>query len=152
MAGERSSRARVYDSGRTCVMGKKKPNTKTGRAKARGGDLTQVGRELSEEIRERVEAATVTMVREGGQGVLIKGYYILTAAHCVRWSGTGTMATEENAFTEVVQTSDNSEIVLNVFAVDLVADIAVLGPCTWQQSADDAKAFETFAGPTEGIP
>jgi hypothetical protein len=47
---------------------------------------------LNEEHRRRVEQATVHLVDRGGRGVLVPGAVILSATHCIAWSGSGEMA------------------------------------------------------------
>jgi hypothetical protein len=87
----------------------------------------------------------------GGQGVLLPGGYILTAAHCIDWSGTGAM-TLGDYFLEPVETADGREFQARVVAAESVTDIAVLGPVDNQELPDDSQAFEEFAETVEGIP
>ena len=42
-------------------------------------------KELSQDVAERVQRATVKLPGKGGQGVIV-GDYIITAAHCIDWS------------------------------------------------------------------
>jgi hypothetical protein len=49
------------------------------------------GKQMSEESRTRVERATVRLVERGGRGVLVPGEFIITATHCIVWSGAGGM-------------------------------------------------------------
>ena len=46
---------------------------------------------LNPKFKERVAAATVRICGTKSQGVLVPGGYILTAAHCINWEGTGSM-------------------------------------------------------------
>jgi len=46
---------------------------------------------MDDEARVRVERATVRLPGNGGRGALVPGRFVLTAAHCVRWTERGTM-------------------------------------------------------------
>jgi len=56
---------------------------------------------MDEVTRERIEAATVRLPDKGGQGVLIPGNLILTAAHCIEWDGAPTPAHRDEARRDV---------------------------------------------------
>jgi hypothetical protein len=45
-----------------------------------------------DQARARTRAATVQLPTKGGQGVLVPGGFVLTAAHCIDWSLDGGMA------------------------------------------------------------
>jgi hypothetical protein len=53
----------------------------------------------------RVEKATVRIDSRGGLGVLVPGAFILTATHCIQWSGTGGMALGD-VYPESITTAD----------------------------------------------
>ena len=98
----------------------------------------------------RVEAATIRLTKMGGQGVLVPGGFILTAAHCIDWAGTGGMALGDH-FVEKVRTRDGRKFLAEVYAVEPVADIAALGAPDGQVLYDDCEAFETFAEDTPAV-
>ncbi|HYK90287.1 MAG TPA: serine protease [Acidobacteriota bacterium] len=82
-----------------------------------------------------IEKATVKLTKKRGQGVLVKGNCILTAAHCITYSGNGEMALGDY-FTEDIQTQRGA-FKASPLAVEPVSDIAVLG-------AVDGQATEEF--------
>jgi hypothetical protein len=96
-----------------------------------------------------VVAATVRLPRTGGQGVLVPGGYILTAAHCVEWH-TGGMMTLDDSY-EPVETRTHGCFRMCVEAVEPVADIAVLGVADGQRLDKDADAFEEFQAATRPL-
>jgi hypothetical protein len=95
---------------------------------------------MRDEIRRLVERATVTFKSTGGRGVLVPGEIILTAAHCIAWSGEGGMALGDHHL-ELIDTAAGP---LNVspLAVEPVSDIAAMGPPDGQEFPDDSEAFE----------
>jgi S1-C subfamily serine protease len=82
---------------------------------------------MDQQQMDRVARAGVRLTATGGRGVLVPGQFILTAAHCLCWKGTGEMALGEHFF-ERIQTSDGTELVGSPYVVEPVSDIAVLGP------------------------
>jgi S1-C subfamily serine protease len=103
-----------------------------------------------EKLKQRVKAATVRLTKQGGQGVLVPGGYILTAAHCIEWSGTGGMALGDH-FLEPVETRDGRTFRALVCAAEPVADIAVLCPPDNQERPEDSEAFDLFAAEVESV-
>jgi S1-C subfamily serine protease len=97
---------------------------------------------IAAEALDRVAAATVRLPGLGGQGVAVPGQMIVTAAHCVRWSGTGGMALGD-FFVEAIESGDR-KVVAQVYAAEPVADIAVLGALDDQSAPDEAEAFEAW--------
>lgn len=89
--------------------------------------------------------------RLGGQGVLVPGGFILTAAHCVEWYTTGGMTLGDHC-NETVVTTKGDRFHTSVWAVDPVADIAVLGGADEQTFSRDAEAFESFCDTTTSVP
>lgn len=108
---------------------------------------------MAERWRTYVEAATVRvrLANGGGQGVLVPGGFILTAAHCIDWHGTGRMALGEYYF-EQVETRDGASFRLAPYAVEPVADIAALGELDKQELPDDADAFEEWRESIKPVP
>jgi S1-C subfamily serine protease len=80
---------------------------------------------LSEETRKRVEKATVRLTKKSGQGVIVPDGLILTAAHCIEWCCEGGMVLGD-FFLEEIEFG-GQKIVAQVYAVEPVSDIAVLG-------------------------
>lgn len=101
-------------------------------------------------IRQRVVAATVRLPGKGGQGVLVPGGLILTAAHCVKWYATGGMALGDPCVEEVV-TKAGKTLLACVCAVEPVADIAVLEAPDDQVFFDDAETFDAFVEETAPV-
>jgi S1-C subfamily serine protease len=106
---------------------------------------------ISDEIKRRVEAATVRLTAQGGRGVLVPGGYILTATHCINWDGRGAMTLGEH-FPEPVETADGRAFRAWPCAVDTVSDLAALEPFDDQVLPDDFMAFVRFSGAVPGVP
>jgi hypothetical protein len=102
-------------------------------------------------IKERIAGATVRLSNSGGRGVLVPGGFILTAAHCVTWDHEGGMVLGD-WYVERVETATGVTMLAQVYAVEPVADIAVLGGPDGQELFDDAEAFETFTEATRPVP
>jgi S1-C subfamily serine protease len=106
-------------------------------------------------VREQVAAATVRLTKGGGQGVLVPGDYILTAAHCIPWPGRNHVLADDDCFESVhaqVAYRDGGNFQAELVAADPVADIAVLAQADSQQFEDDAVAFEKFANAVTSVP
>ena len=108
---------------------------------------------MNKEIREHIEKATVVVNvnDDPGQGVLIAGGFILTAAHCVPWSCEGDMMLYD-CFLQTIKTRDNKLLTVTPYAVEPVSDIAVLGKVDDQTYPREALAFEQFCEGTFPIP
>lgn len=72
-----------------------------------------------------IEAATVRIESQGGQGVLVPGGLILTATHCIDWSGTGRMVLGEH-YLETVTTKNGARFRVSPWFADPLTDIAAL--------------------------
>ena len=105
---------------------------------------------LTEEIRRLVENATVRLPATGGQGVLVEGGVILTAAHCIEWDGHGAMVLGDHFLTDVT-TRDGRAHQVAPLAVEPVTDIAVLGALDGQTFYDKCEAFEEWCEQTPGV-
>lgn len=99
--------------------------------------------ELNENIRRRVEAATVAIGQPDGQwcgqGVVVFGGYILTAAHCIPRSSEA-----ELWFDDVVTAEFRSRDCVSkaqVLAIEPVADIAILGPSGNPKAIEEYEAW-----------
>jgi hypothetical protein len=105
---------------------------------------------MSPKRRSVIENATV-VTSTRGQGVLIPGGFILTAAHCIKWNGDGGMAMGDY-FIEEVKTKSGALLRVAPLAVDPVSDIAVLGALDNQEFFKDVEAFENWREATEAVP
>ncbi len=101
-------------------------------------------------MRKRVLDATVRFETLGGQGVLIPGGFVITAAHCIKWNGEGSMAMGDT-FIEPIRTRSGRRLRVSPCFVDPVSDIAALGPLDDQECFDDVMAFEEWTEATEPI-
>src|SRR5260221_2969585 len=100
----------------------------------------------------RVADATVQLTRLGGQGVLVPGGFILTAAHCVDWTVKGnSMGILGDHFLESIETRSGAKFRVRPCAVEPVSDIAALGEPDNQELAEDCEAFETWRAKTKAI-
>jgi S1-C subfamily serine protease len=106
---------------------------------------------MDDTARARIEAATVKLPVRGGQGVLVPGGYILTAAHCVEWSTEGSMALGDT-YLQRIQTADGELLVATPCAVEPVSDIAALGVLDGQSAPQEADAFEEFCDKVSPVP
>ena len=98
-----------------------------------------------------VENATVAFTRQGGQGVLVTGNLILTAAHCVDFALTGGMVLGDH-YVEGIRTKTGVNLKVSPRAVEPLSDIAALGPLDDQECPNEADGFEWFCELTKPIP
>ena len=98
-----------------------------------------------------VEKATVALQGKGGQGVLVNGNLILTAAHCVTFSLKGYMTMGEH-YMEEIKTKDGALLQVCSWAVEPVSDIAVLGALDEQECSKEVEAFKEFCEQTKPVP
>jgi hypothetical protein len=98
-----------------------------------------------------ISKAIVRFNRPGGQGVLVEGNFILTAAHCIGWNADGAMDLGKD-LVEWVKPVDGSESML-VFplAVESMSDIAVFGIDKKLVFPSDALRFKEFCARTEAV-
>ncbi len=97
-----------------------------------------------------VAKATVTLLRKGGQGVLVSSNLILTAAHCINYECEGGMVLGDY-FIEKIKTGER-ELKVSPLAVEPVSDIAVLGSLDKQEFSKEADDFEKFCEDTKPVP
>ncbi len=97
-----------------------------------------------------VEKATVTLLGKGGQGVLVRGDLIITAAHCIDYRCEGAMVLGY-PFIETIKTGEK-ELMVAPLAVEPVSDVAVLGSLDNQECNKEAGDFEEFCEHTKPVP
>ena len=95
--------------------------------------------------------ATVRIEGTGGQGVLVPGGYVLTAAHCIEWSGTGGMTLGDH-YVERVGTKSGATFRLEPHAVEPVADIAALSQAEADENMTGARTFDEWQEATKAVP
>lgn len=102
--------------------------------------------------RTRIEKATfiVHSSKGQGQGVLVEGGFVFTAAHCVDFTLTGGMALGDHCLHHV-ETSDGSQLALSLLAVEPISDLAVLGPPDNQTFEDEYDEFERVYDQTPSL-
>jgi hypothetical protein len=105
---------------------------------------------LSAASKARILAATIQLPSVGGQGVLVPGGFVLTAAHCIEHYGSGGMALGDSCL-ETIKPRKGPPFRLAVHAVEPVSDVAILGAPDNQMFCDDAEAFEAFCSATEPV-
>jgi Trypsin-like peptidase domain len=87
---------------------------------------------------ERIASATVRL--RNGQGVLIEGQLILTAAHCLNLRRAGKLRSEDE-YTVRVITRQGHSFRAEPIMVEPIADIAILQPFDGSASLDQFKNF-----------
>jgi len=105
---------------------------------------------MKEKFRDIVEKATVTLPGKSGQGVLVSGNLILTAAHCIDFKCEGEMALGDY-FIEKIKTGEK-ELKVTPLAVEPVSDLAVLGSLDEPGFGKEAEDFEKFCEHTKPVP
>jgi len=105
---------------------------------------------LQDSIYTDVAKATVTLLRKGGQGVLVRNNLIITAAHCIDFRIEGEMVLGDY-FIEEIKTGER-ELKVTPLAVEPVSDIAVLGSLDDQVFNKEAEDFEKFCEHTKPVP
>lgn len=98
-----------------------------------------------------VKRATVKLTETGGQGVLVPGPFVLTAAHCVRYKTDGSMVAGGYCL-EKIKTENKREFFASIYAVEPCADIAILGEPAGDELPCDAEEFETYGTDTPAVP
>ncbi len=106
---------------------------------------------LTDEVKFRVAAATVLLPEKGGQGVLVSGGFILTAAHCVDWDFEDELGMMDH-HVERVDTRDGLSLKVGPCSVDPLTDIAALGALDGEEFYEESQAFEHFCDNTPCVP
>jgi S1-C subfamily serine protease len=111
---------------------------------------------LGATVAARIARAIVRVSRLGGQGVLVPGGFVVTAAHCIGWTAEGRMALGDfrDYYSEEIVAADGRTLTVQPLAVEPVSDLAVLGAVDGQASdkyADAEDAFEDFCRTTKPV-
>jgi hypothetical protein len=101
--------------------------------------------------RVEIEKAIVTLTKRGGQGVLVAGNLILTAAHCIDFSSEHGMMNVWDHYIEEIETTAGRFKVTPV-AVEPVNDIAVSGALDAQTFYDEVERFEELCERVKPVP
>jgi S1-C subfamily serine protease len=101
-------------------------------------------------VAERVARAVVRLPRLIGQGVLVPGGFIVTAARCIDWN------TEDSrmlggCLPEPIITADGRKIVAAPLAFEPIAGLAVLGAMDDPTFSREATAFKAFCEATPPV-
>jgi Trypsin-like peptidase domain len=107
---------------------------------------------LSEQMQHIIAQACVTVISHDGrgQGVLVAGGLVLTAAHCVAFTTDGTMVLGDY-FIHELQTT-HGPLKVQPVAVEPVADMAALGALDGQEFPEETEAFEAWCTHTPPVP
>lgn len=89
-----------------------------------------------------------------GQGVLVEGGFMLTAAHCIKWKGVGEIASplEVAASRQTIKTRCGLRFHLGPLMADPVSDMAALGITDDQDQWKDYGVFEAWKGSVQAVP
>ena len=105
---------------------------------------------MDKKKKDLIERATVRFPRLNGQGVVIRGGFILTAAHVIGWTSNGDMTLSPEYFYETVEVA-GVNIRATVRALEPCSDIAFLGEPDNQSERDEALAFDEAISAIEGV-
>jgi hypothetical protein len=97
---------------------------------------------ISKGLQDKIANATVKISKKEGRGVLVRNQLILTAAHCINFNCEGYMVLGDH-FIEEIETI-NGRLKVEVYAVEPVSDIAVLGQLDVQDFEDENDKFIDF--------
>lgn len=106
---------------------------------------------LSDITKRAISLATVRLTERQGQGVLVPGGFVITAAHCLRWDGEGGSALGDVHATDI-RTHSGKRLRLDVGAAEPRADIAVLVELDEQEFGDEFDMFEQWKATTVPVP
>src|ERR1043165_2135709 len=104
---------------------------------------------MNQSIRKIIERATVSLPKKQGQGVLVPGNLIVTAAHCIDFSVEGGMVLGDRFIEEF--RANRTLIKATPLAVEPVSDIAVIGPLDSQDAPRAIERVEAFCDCTTPV-
>ena len=106
---------------------------------------------MTKDERLKIENATVKLVgKKGGQGVLVPGNLIVTAAHCVAYSTEGEMVLGDY-FVEPIETASGAKLSVTPLVMEPCSDIAVLGALDDQACPEQCEAFYQWCERTTSV-
>jgi len=105
---------------------------------------------VTRDVETRITRAIVHLPRLGGQGVLVPGGLVVTAAHCIGRTAEGGMALGDYYIEEIV-VADGRRLMASPLAVEPVSDLAELGAVDSQELGEEADAFEDFCSNTKPV-
>jgi V8-like Glu-specific endopeptidase len=105
---------------------------------------------LKKLIQTNIEKATVRITKLGGQGVLVGGNMILTAAHCFDYSLTGGMVLGDY-YIEEIKIKRGKILKVAPLAIEPLTDIAALGSVDVQEFGEESINFEEFCEKTKPV-
>ncbi|MDZ7759930.1 MAG: serine protease [Desulfovermiculus sp.] len=91
---------------------------------------------------EHIKRATIKTSGKQGQGVYVGSNLFLTAAHCVNFETSGSMALGDYFIEEIEIQGETFRVA--PLAVEPISDVAVLGPLDEQEFPDDVDRLEEF--------
>lgn len=100
------------------------------------------------------EVANATVELGDGQGVLVEGGFFITAAHCVQVDVGGRMAfsgAQGPDLIEEIRTTSGKKMMGVTIAVELVSDIAAVGPLDADYDPENCVAFMRFCDKTKSV-
>lgn len=95
-----------------------------------------------------VELATVRLPSMGGQGVLVNGGIVLTAAHCVEYRGGGTLGSD--TLVSMVS-AGGKNMTGQLLAIEELSDLAVIGARDPMKYDCTNDPFDTFVDSAVGV-
>jgi len=105
---------------------------------------------LKDHTMKNISKATVCIVKKGGQGVLVGGNLIVTAAHCITFDVEGGMVLGDYFIEEIKTKGRNLRV--GPLAVEPVSDIAVLGALDEQAFGKEVDKYKAFCQKTSPVP
>lgn len=99
----------------------------------------------------RVLNATVRILHRNGQGVLIPGAFVVTAAQCISWNVSSPPAAR-SCVIETIATSGGREVRARVLFADPISDMAVLGALDDHEFPTEADDFRDWSRHTWAVP
>lgn len=103
-----------------------------------------------EDAKRLAELATVRITALEGQGVVVPGQLVLTAAHCIDWTTDAAMALGDPFAVDI--RINGKQLKAHPLAVEPVSDIAILGEMDDQCFPEDANLYQEMIATICPIP
>jgi hypothetical protein len=107
--------------------------------------------QLSKKSQKIVEKATVWLIKYGGQGILVNGNLIITAAHCVEY-GLPSEMIYGDFYVQEIETWQGKRLKVTPLFIEPITDMAVLGFNDYIVFPQDATLFDKFCETIKPIP